>query len=652
MILWICDLIIKLQRKGINMLKKIVKSFLKCGFIINSSKIFLVQCLFIFTILFTIFFNIFEFYMFGSRVFPYWVFRVIGLLCNVILLTVLLIIIISYAKKCELKKKELEDKINTYDNQVKEEQNLKRVLSERSEAKFHAIFDAASDGLCVFDPNGMLVDANKAAHKLLGFSKEEIMKLQITQIESPEYASTSKDRINKVLADGYAEYTVDLIKKDGGIVTVEVKASVIDLGKDKYILKASRDITERKILENEKQKELVYLHSLISLLKNYTTDEDLLVEAGLEEIRKITDSKYACIYEYDDNNKVFIKSYWTKNANSIFECHNYKDIHLTGVWGDIISTGQSILIENFSDETEGFCFDAKLKIRKFFAVPLFHKGVIAAIVGVANKDLEYTSEDEKQLTIFMTSLGNKIELLRKTNDLVKISKELKETNANLEDFTYIASHDLKEPLRSLSNYSSFLLEDYSDKLDDEGKHMLNVLIKQSKRMEELINALLQYSKISKSIPERSTIDLSIVINEVVDDLNYLIKSSNVSIKIDRKLPILKGNRLFIKEIYLNLVSNAIKYNNKNEKIVTIGYLDSSDESQITLFVKDNGIGIPEKHFENVFKIFKRLHSRDDYGGGTGAGLTIVKKMIEIHKGAIWIESIVNEGTTFYFTLEA
>jgi len=237
------------------------------------------------------------------------------------------------------------------------------------------------------------------------------------------------------------------------------------------------------------------------------------------------------------------------------------------------------------------------------------------------------------------------------NELKIKNAALERSNQELDDFTYIASHDLKEPLRAISNYSSFLLEDYGARMDDEGKRMLGVLVGQSARMEELISALLRYSRIGRITPQEKPVDLREVIDQVRADLDARLSQPDTRLQVETDLPIISCDRELIRDVFVNLVSNALKYNDKSEKQVYIGCVGCADDNTCELYVRDNGIGIPEKHFKNIFRLFKRLHTRDKYGGGVGAGLTIVKKIITAHHGRIWLESVCGQGTTFRFTLK-
>jgi two-component system, chemotaxis family, sensor kinase Cph1 len=251
-------------------------------------------------------------------------------------------------------------------------------------------------------------------------------------------------------------------------------------------------------------------------------------------------------------------------------------------------------------------------------------------------------------------------VLQKADELSLINSELERSNAELDSFAYVASHDLKEPLRAIHNYSTFLMEDYGEQLGEDGNQKLNTLMRLTQRMEDLINSLLHYSRLGRSELRLQAINLNTLIEGVIEVVT-ISKPGQISFEIPRPLPILQGDYTQINELFTNLVSNAIKYNDKAQKLVEIGYIlprESGTEvpeifnrEKPIYFVRDNGIGIREKHYENIFKIFKRLHPANRYGGGTGAGLTIVKKIVERHHGVIAIQSVVGAGSTFFFTLE-
>ena len=248
-------------------------------------------------------------------------------------------------------------------------------------------------------------------------------------------------------------------------------------------------------------------------------------------------------------------------------------------------------------------------------------------------------------------------VLKKADELAQVNFELERSNVELDAFAYVASHDLKEPLRGIHNYSSFLIEDYGDMLGEDGNSKLQTLMRLTQRMEDLINSLLHYSRLGRTELLLEPVDLNDLVSGVIDLLK-ISKSEPVSFQIPQPLPTLLCDRTRVTELFTNLLSNAIKYN-KDEKQIEIGFLNPDSTSikipegitNTIFYVKDNGIGIRERHLDAVFRIFKRLHAPRQYGGGTGAGLTIVKKIVERHGGQIWLNSVYGEGSTFYFTLE-
>lgn len=266
-------------------------------------------------------------------------------------------------------------------------------------------------------------------------------------------------------------------------------------------------------------------------------------------------------------------------------------------------------------------------------------------------------------------VAERTEVLRQQNEeLRRLNVELTRSNRELDSFTYFASHDLKEPLRGIHNYSHFLLEDYGDRLDEQGRDQLLTLQRLTRRMEELIESLLHYSRLGRQEIERREVGLQPILDEISELLLPRLRESGVELRVPRPLPSVAADPTLVSELLTNLIANAIKYNNKNEKWVEIGFqpvttteeecfikdasdvIPSDSQHPVVFHVKDNGIGIPHKHYDAVFRIFKRLHGRDEFGGGTGAGLTIARKIVERHGGRIWLDSLPGEGTTVYFTL--
>ena len=250
-------------------------------------------------------------------------------------------------------------------------------------------------------------------------------------------------------------------------------------------------------------------------------------------------------------------------------------------------------------------------------------------------------------------------IARDISDVRNAINELTRSNQELDDFAYIASHDLKEPLRGIHNYATFLQEDYSDKVDEDGREKLATLQRLTQRMDGLLDALLEFSRVGRGEFTAKDVDTGEVLNEVLESIRITLKEGNFDVRVPRTLPVVRGDGVLIGEVIRNLITNAMKYNDKPSKWIEIGYLTPGENGWpagmehrgVAMYVRDNGIGIAEKHHESIFRMFKRLHERDAFGGGTGVGLTIVKKIIERHAGQMTVASVPQEGTTFFFSLQ-
>jgi len=246
--------------------------------------------------------------------------------------------------------------------------------------------------------------------------------------------------------------------------------------------------------------------------------------------------------------------------------------------------------------------------------------------------------------------------------LADLNANLTQSNEELDAFAYVASHDLKEPLRGIHKYAHQLLEDATI-TDAEQRRKLDGLMRLTVRMDSLLDSLLHFSRVGRALLQTEDTDLNELVNEAIEMVDARRAEGPTEIAIPRPLPHAQCDRVRCREIFVNLLSNALKYNDKAQKRVEVGFIarhevhprpgcPSGSAERTIYYVQDNGIGIPARHCEQVFKMFKRLHGRDEYGGGTGAGLTIVQKLVERHHGRVWLDSTPGEATTFYFTLAA
>jgi len=240
-------------------------------------------------------------------------------------------------------------------------------------------------------------------------------------------------------------------------------------------------------------------------------------------------------------------------------------------------------------------------------------------------------------------------ILRQAESLERTNHDLAQSNLELDSFAYIASHDLKEPLRGIHNYASLLARSHGVSLGEEGRARLDTVLRLTQRMDDLLESLLHYSRVGRVELAIVETDLDEVLDEVSTMLLPRLQATGTELRRPRPLPRVRCDRVRIREVLVNLIGNALKYNDKPQRWIEVGWENSAAFGPV-FHVADNGIGIALADQEHIFQIFKRLHGRTEYGGGSGVGLTIVRRMIERHGGRIWVESTPGEGTTFRFTL--
>ncbi len=237
---------------------------------------------------------------------------------------------------------------------------------------------------------------------------------------------------------------------------------------------------------------------------------------------------------------------------------------------------------------------------------------------------------------------------RAQDEIQEKTEELSRSNQELEQFAYVASHDLQEPLRMVASFTQLLEQKYKDKLDEQAKEYIYFAADGAQRMQGLIDDLLMFSRVGQKDVPYSTIDLNNVCGNIMKDLDILMKENKANIQIEQ-LPILYANETQMTQLFLNLITNGIKYRSEKDPVVRVTSKElGNDYWQFS--VSDNGIGIEEKYYDKLFVIFQRLHTRKEYKG-TGIGLALCKKIVENNGGRIWLESKVDVGTTFYFTLK-
>ena len=297
------------------------------------------------------------------------------------------------------------------------------------------------------------------------------------------------------------------------------------------------------------------------------------------------------------------------------------------------------------------------ELHSFIGAPVTIGGAPTGHIGFASLNPHMDKPDPDTVTLIKLVamwVGREITDQRNLSILEANNIKLMDSNRELDDFAYIASHDLKAPVRGMANYAQFLLEDYHDHLDTEGQKMLSSLQDLAVKMDELLSNLLYYSRLGRVDMAMQPTDMGDLCNSVRDMVmaEQEAEAGEVTITIQPDMPVITCDHVRIEEALRNLVTNGLKYNDNADKKIDIGFIPASAKSDFmpVFTVKDNGIGIQEQHQDQVFQIFKRLHRDGDYGGGTGSGLTLVRKILMRHGGRIWLESEYGKGTCFFFTL--
>jgi light-regulated signal transduction histidine kinase (bacteriophytochrome) len=260
-------------------------------------------------------------------------------------------------------------------------------------------------------------------------------------------------------------------------------------------------------------------------------------------------------------------------------------------------------------------------------------------------------------------------VITRSERLADLNADLTRSNEELDAFAYVASHDLKEPLRGIHRYAHQLLEGAQARADNPGAEnaeslrRVESLMRLTLRMDSLLDSLLHFSRVGRMELDFEAANLNVVVADAIEMTGALRaqNGSGCSIDIPRRLPVVQCDAVRVCEIYSNLLTNAMKYRREAEAQIELGYIGAFEAAERPnapaasagkdiFYVRDQGIGIEKRHFEQVFRLFKRMHGQGEYGGGVGAGLTIVQKLVHRHGGRVWIDSALGVGSTFYFTL--
>ena len=472
------------------------------------------------------------------------------------------------------------------------------IQKNRAEAELNSFFSLSPDMLCIIGIDGYFKKVNPAFTNILGYTESEFLNNAKIEFIHPSDKEKTNNETERLLKGGQPAYFENrFVAKNKGIVWLAWSfTAILDEG---LVFAVAKDITYRKKLEEERTRILESISDYFYAL----------------------DVNFNFTYINAEAKKLFKQgedSLLGKNIWEIFPMLKESDFYLNAV-------------------------------KAFQKMEPVHFEFYDTIYDNWYEESFYPTEDG--LSVFFRSVNSRKQSEAKLKELNKVlaknAAEMAASNAELERFAYVASHDLQEPLRMVSGFMQLLLKKYDAVIDDDGKKYINFAIDGATRMKTLIHDLLHYSRSGTGEHDLEPVDM----NEVMADVKMILKTTMVaadaSLIID-DLPIINANILMVNQLMQNLVSNAIKYQEEgNKPIIKISCLQQTNEWEFT--VQDNGIGIPIGYEEKIFEVFHRLHTKQQYSG-TGIGLSICNKIVEKLGGKIWVQPDNTGGSKFKFTI--
>ncbi|WP_103863413.1 PAS domain S-box protein [Aquimarina sp. I32.4] len=491
-------------------------------------------------------------------------------------------------------------------------QELKKVnkkLKDRvgeKESELQGVFDNLVDAYVLMDISGNVLEMNDTAKQLFGYdiAQEKLNVVGLIYKDDYRYAMES---FQELIAKGsFSDYQARVYTKKNGVRTVHINASLIKdknkkpIGAQGIVTDITEKLVQKQIFEEQKKQLSIIVEnsSLGIVLAQF--GKILQTNKAIQNLLGYTKKEL----QQKEVKDISVKDEYDAVADDL----------------EKVNTGQidNLSINKRYKKRDGTSFWAKTNV----SAVRDHNGNIKYQVALI-EDITEHLESEKQRDLLV--------------------KKLERSNNDLNDYAHIVSHDLKSPLRSMNALITWLKEDYEDTLDDDAHKSLDMLLKKVDKMDHLINGILKYSSIDKQEHPNKNIALNDILTDIIDVIHI---PNHISISIPQNLPIIKGDKFRLQQLFQNLISNAIKYNDKEKGTVKVSCKDEEEFWEFA--ISDNGQGIPKKYHDKIFQIFQTL---DDKKESTGVGLSIVKKIIDLYNGYIWIESQEGIGTTFYFTLK-
>jgi PAS domain S-box-containing protein len=481
----------------------------------------------------------------------------------------------------------------------------------QSEERFRVLFEQAADCILLLEivPEGIPVirDANNATFRLLGYERDALIGQPVSLIEAAPDASKVVDERRKNILSGLGTiFEARHLCKDGTIRDFECSVTEMQIGSKTLAISVERDITERKQAE--------------------------------EALRK-SESRYKTLV---DNlpQKVFLK-----DRNMVYVSCNASFALDLGI--DIEECGGKTDYDFFLKElADKYRADDK-RIMESGATEEFDEGYIKDEQGLIVHTVKTPIRDENGEVAGLLGIFWDITEQRLAEErLKKTLEDLARSNKELEQFAYVASHDLQEPLRMVSSYTQLLERRYKDKLDADADEFIAYAVDGANRMQRLIQDLLVYSQVSSRGKPLTPTDCNAVLGTVRINLSVAIEENNAMVTHD-ELPIVMADETQLVQVFQNLIGNAIKFHSEEPPHIHVSA--EKNKKEWIFSVRDNAKGIDPQYHDRIFVIFQRLQGKGEYPG-TGIGLAICKRIIERHGGRIWVESELGKGSTFYFTI--
>lgn len=517
---------------------------------------------------------------------------------------------------------------------------------KESEKKYHSLYSSMNEGVALHEVvynsdyeaiDYIITDINPAYENILDMKKNDVIGQKASEIyktgQPPYleiYASVAENGISKE----FETYFEPMDK--------HFKISVISPEKGKFAT-VFEDITERKHSEETIQQQA----DIIEL------SFDAIIVGQLNGGIESWNQGAVELYGYTEHEAVGMPIYELLKSNFPVPWPKIREkIGQGGIWeGELkhrTKGGQIVIV---SSRIQAIIMnDGSLKLLETNRDITKRKLAEEHIIKLLEEEQQLTEEltatnEELQATTEELQTSND-ELVIVQNSLRELIDKLKISNKELEQFAYVASHDLQEPLRMVSSFTQLLERRYKSQLDDDADDYIGFIVEGAKRMKNLIDDLLAFSRLNTDVREFEVILMEVVLDDVLINLKAAIKENNAQITHE-PLPTLNGDPVQINQLLQNLIANAIKFHSHDPPKI---HISAQDLGENLLFsIKDNGIGIDKRHQEQIFSIFKRLHTRQEYDG-TGIGLSICKRIVERHGGKIWLESEPGRGSTFFFTI--